>query len=281
MGIFGPDIEQLEDDGDVDGLVRALDHRRAVIRLEAIEALDRLGDPRSLEPLFGVSDDRDWRVRVAALEAMSAHRDKRAISRLIERLEDPKPRVRQAAVDGLRYFDDERIAEPLIERLGDYDLTVARNTANILSELKETEAVEPMLELFERSKQVMDHSTSALVADSLGHLGDDRAMEPLIECLDREEGRIIRIGAALALGKLRAPAALDPLLKLLKDKDLFVCKAALGALQRMGDTPAILRRISGRTPPGASSSWVKGMRERPEPLRRPASRSRPDGCYEM
>ena len=55
-------------------------------------------------------------------------------------------------------------------------------------------------------------------------VGDERAVEPLIEVLKDEDGHI-RSGAAWALGKIRDKRAEEPLVEALKDENEGVRRA--------------------------------------------------------
>jgi HEAT repeat protein len=56
VGIFSrkPNIEKLKTEKNVEGLVKALEHKDPLVRSEAIYALGELGDRRALEPLIAV-----------------------------------------------------------------------------------------------------------------------------------------------------------------------------------------------------------------------------------
>jgi HEAT repeat protein len=76
-------------------------------------------------------------------------------------------------------------------------------------------------------------------AQSLGAIGTEQAVEPLLELLQRgSEDRIVRTAAAEALGKLRASAATTPLCAALRDPVWHVRYAAAVALGRIGDPSA-------------------------------------------
>jgi HEAT repeat protein len=77
--------------------------------------------------------------------------------------------------------------------------------------------------------------TAAMV---LGEIGDPRAIQPLILALSDEDIGV-RQSAAEALGALKADAAIPSLVKLLQDPSPVVRSSALTGLDRMG-TPAAL-----------------------------------------
>jgi HEAT repeat protein len=86
------------------------------------------------------------------------------------------------------------------------------------------------------------------LAAALGKLGDPRAAPALIGLL-RSKDNYTRIEAIQALGLLRAPAAVEPLLKLASEEDTepFLSKKAIEALGRIGDAravPVLLRMLT-------------------------------------
>ncbi|HYI00339.1 HEAT repeat domain-containing protein [Hyalangium sp.] len=78
------------------------------------------------------------------------------------------------------------------------------------------------------------------LAAALGKLGDPRAAPALTELL-RAKDSYTRIEAIQALGILRAPGAVEPLLKLASNEDAepFLSKKAIEALGRIGDPRAV------------------------------------------
>ncbi|MFB0563700.1 MAG: HEAT repeat domain-containing protein [Candidatus Lokiarchaeia archaeon] len=72
----------------------------------------------------------------------------------------------------------------------------------------------------------------------LGRMGDRRAVEPLIRVL-KDKGSDIRQWAAYALGELGDLRALDPLLQALRDTEWEVRKKATIALGKLGDVSAV------------------------------------------
>ena len=65
MGLFGkePDVRQMQDSGDIDGLIKALKHHKEQVRRQAAEALGRLKGARSIDPLLEALNDRSDEVR--------------------------------------------------------------------------------------------------------------------------------------------------------------------------------------------------------------------------
>ncbi len=87
-----------------------------------------------------------------------------------------------------------------------------------------------------------DETISANAADSLGELGDPRAVEPLIKTLQGGY-KSAQIAAAKALGKLGDPSAVEPLIEKLSSKywepPYALREAVAEALGALGDKRAI------------------------------------------
>jgi hypothetical protein len=72
-------------------------------------------------------------------------------------------------------------------------------------------------------------------AQELGNLGDQRAVKPLIELVQRVNlDKKLRLAALEALGKLGDSQAIAPLMGVLKDDDLEVSETAARTLEKLG-----------------------------------------------
>jgi HEAT repeat protein len=75
-------------------------------------------------------------------------------------------------------------------------------------------------------------------AETLGKLGDPRAVKPLIAAL-KDENAEVRQAAAEALGEIGDPHAVEPLIAVLKDENAEVRQAAAEALGEIGDSHVV------------------------------------------
>ncbi|HEX9697363.1 MAG TPA: HEAT repeat domain-containing protein [Actinomycetota bacterium] len=67
-----PNVEDLEATRDVEGLIKALGHKkRSDLRRAAAEALGKLGDARAVEPLIAALADKSGPARETAAEALN------------------------------------------------------------------------------------------------------------------------------------------------------------------------------------------------------------------
>lgn len=82
MGLFGsflkPNVEKMEKDRDVEGLITALKHKDVCVRLGAAAALARIGDARGVGPLTQALKDGDVRVQKAMREALEKIKAKKS-----------------------------------------------------------------------------------------------------------------------------------------------------------------------------------------------------------
>ncbi|MGB9200863.1 HEAT repeat domain-containing protein, partial [Methanobacterium sp.] len=72
-------IEEMEENGDVEGLIHSLKDDSENVRKEAMNALERIGDPRATEPLIDLLLDPDITIQEEAITALGRIRDKRAV----------------------------------------------------------------------------------------------------------------------------------------------------------------------------------------------------------
>ena len=121
IGKIKPNIDRLEKNRDVEGLISALKFKDCNVRKEAAAALKKIGDTRALFPLIDVLEYRDWHdfyavmgsVRETAAEALGVLRDSRAVEPLIKSLNDKDEEVRWKAAWALGNIGDIRAVEPL------------------------------------------------------------------------------------------------------------------------------------------------------------------------
>ena len=68
MPLFGPpNVKKLIAKGNVKGLIKALGYDKdRIVRVNAVEALGKIGDTRAVEPLIAALKDKDKDVRIAA-----------------------------------------------------------------------------------------------------------------------------------------------------------------------------------------------------------------------
>jgi HEAT repeat protein len=272
MGLFGskaPDIERLEQDKDVEGLINALKYNDAVIKINAMGALARMRDARAIERI--VPFLREPFFQMYAVMALANIGDP-AVPALIRSLDDKSPMMRAGATRTLRDISDGRAIEPLIKLLKENNKNVKIEAMYALGRAKDPRAIEPILKVLANDAAVNEAAGDSLVligepavwplinalksgsmpvkADiyrTLVKIGKP-AVEPLVKSLG-DSNPAIRSGAAIILGKLGDARAVEPLLEMLRqdkmerilqsDSASYTMRTIENALVAVGE-PAIM-----------------------------------------
>jgi HEAT repeat protein len=213
--------------------IAALKDEDWAIREEAAVALGTFRDPRAVVPLVSLLRDTDRAVREAAISALTAIGEP-SVPALGLCLSDPQPGVQEAASSVLASIADGRVLAPLITALVNRDWIVRMHAAKALGKIKDSDAIEPLIPLLQdKVKAVREEATAALAA-----IGDE-ALPSLVEALNQSEW-LVRLHAVEALGKMRSPEAVEPLLSaLFNDHDQAVREDVVRALGQVGDGRAV------------------------------------------
>ena len=108
-----PNVEKLAENGDVEGLIRALEYKKdTVVRFSAAIGLGIFGDEGAVEPLIKALGDIDNDVRAHATEALG-RLGKIAVKPLIKALEHSDMFVRGQAANALGLIGDKTALKSL------------------------------------------------------------------------------------------------------------------------------------------------------------------------
>ena len=118
-GSFNPDVEKLENEGDVNGLIKTLKKGDNKNRALAARALGRFKDQKVVQALIEALDYDDSDVRWNAASSLGKIGDSDATPFLLKHLRDEKWYVRQHTAEALGEIGDERALLPLLESLKD------------------------------------------------------------------------------------------------------------------------------------------------------------------
>ena len=241
------------------------------LHYSAIQALAFLGDSRAVKPLMRAlrSRDEDVRDRAAfALGRIGMTGDLRVVEPLIQALHDKQEGVRRTATFWLGMLKDKRATAPLIQVLidthrRDYE---REDAAKALGELADLQALQVLLKVLRESGSMLGyHAGKAIVeiketsvvpevidilmdkdspgrgyaAWTLGNLGDERAVQPLIDVATNEVGQSVRWYALQGLAELKDRKAYDAAFACLYDEDDMVRSCAAQALGGIGDPRAV------------------------------------------
>lgn len=211
-------LGQLREPSSLEPLARTLQSdTESEVRLRALDVLIWSGDPRAQQPLLAALRDPDIFVWSSAASGLSLFKDG-ALAPLLILLNDQIPSVRAAAAQALAAIGDPQAAEPLLAALNDENESVRLRVRHALGELREARAVEPLI-------ASLGDGHEPVTVRALGRIGDPRAVEPLLALL---KGRQVEISnwellkaVAHALERINDPRAIDPLMQLLTGPDLL------------------------------------------------------------
>jgi HEAT repeat protein len=183
-------------------------------------SIENLKNDRNIEGLIRLLEDEDHSVREQAILALAEIGDASCALPIAQRLQDKYLNNRIAACSALIQIGNQ-VVEPLIEVLKDQNWIVREGAVQALEKIEDTQAIYPLIE-------ALKDTNRKKVSDALRRIGP-AAFEPLIEALKNEDSRI-RGGAAMVLGEMKNPAAMDSLVKVTKDKDPLVRQLASSAI---------------------------------------------------
>lgn len=205
----------------VTSLVTALTDGSPEVRTSAAEALGEIADPRAVEPLIAA---------LARPEASSPDPSEESPA--------PRMRTRKTVADALGKIGDPRAVEPLIDALLDDDRFVRASAAAALGRIADARAVEPLADA-----AVTDEYSgvqSAAVA-ALGEIGDPGGVDALSLIVTDPRHGILHWKAAQALGRIGDPRGADALIDLMEHPDtrFYVRDAAIAALGEVKNPSAV------------------------------------------
>jgi tetratricopeptide (TPR) repeat protein/HEAT repeat protein len=168
-------VEPAKDVRRVGTLQESLDRE---VRVDALVAAGRLGDPAVLGDVLPLMEHGESAMREAATFAIGRSGDRRAVAPLLKALDDRRPSVEVLACLGLAQIDDARVGPALIKVLADtHRHDGVRAACGYALGARRLAAGVPAL-----LAALADNRGEAqrLAAWALGQIGDPRALGPLL-----------------------------------------------------------------------------------------------------
>ena len=256
-----------------DPLIGLLTDENGHVRSTAAEALARMKSKKAVAPLLALLADEYTSVQDSAIQALAAIGDEsvldglirdfssseafmrrnialllgkfpaeRAVDALVFALKDEEPEVRKAVVQALGATPNAKALRPLKLAITDDDAEVRMLAAEALGAVGTVEARDALVLLLEDA----DLWVRAAAARCLGEIGGESEAALLTSRLETATD-IFLLALIDALGKLKFPQALGPLLKLADHPDPEVRKTVLAALAAYGGEPVrhtLIARLS-------------------------------------
>jgi HEAT repeat protein len=254
--------------------IAALEDEDWAVREDAAVTLGAYKDVRAIEPLIGVLRDEDRAVRQAAVGALQAI-GKPAVESLGRCLDDPSLQVQEAAAAVLALHADARVLQPLAAALASSDWIVRMHAAKAIGRIGNLDAVALLVPLLQdKVKAVRAEAASALAAIGTA------SIPSLVQAL-RHDDWLVRLHAVEALGKLRSPDAVEPLLfALFNDHDSAVREDVVRALGDIGDASAVEYLFQVLNEPGLRPLAVEALGKIKDQRAVPVLQAIVTGCAE-
>lgn len=167
----------------------------------------------ALETLVRYYRARDERETVVVTERMAKNKSPLAVDELLEALKDPRFNVRFEAIISIAHMDsDPRLVRALCEFVEGTELSLSVIAAWALGRIGDSYAIESLRHgLDSPYRSIQAHSARAL-----GTLGDAKTAPLLLERLQTEGDRGLRIAYSSALGNLHVKEAIPTLFEILE-----------------------------------------------------------------
>jgi HEAT repeat protein len=218
----------------VEDLIPYLDNNDHNIVNDALWILEKIKDPRTIEPLANLFGDESISIRKKAAKALVQIGDP-ALPIILKQLEETDFKRRRIASSILPEFEDPSLAEILFNSIEDNDPIVRRNSARAIGILNVCNAVKPL----RKALKDEDWRVRQWAAASLGLISSKTgATQSLIKALN-DESEHVKYAAIIALGDNKSKSAVDRLLKILKNEDSIIRCAAIKALGNIGSQKAV------------------------------------------
>ena len=241
-------------------LVNALRSAHPLIRGRVAEVFAINRDKNAVPVLLEALRGEFFTVRARAAIALGNIGDNEILPDLLPLLKDPEGEVRNAACVAIGKFREPSTFDELANVLLDDPLIEVRHTAlKALGDSRHPAAVPYLMEAlrdsfwwFEREQSTRDLLTA------IENMGEP-VIEPLIEALGDREGTVRRF-AAMVLGRLRDPRAIEELGMTLYDLHHEVSLTAAEALAQFGgEAVAVLSGALKHPESGVRDAAIRGL----------------------
>lgn len=244
--------------------IAALRDEDWAIREEAATSLGTLCDSRAIEPLVSLLRDEDRSVRQAAIGALTKLGE-HAVPALAGCVTHPDVAVQEAAVGILAETGDARAVPVLLPLLRSQNWIVRSHAAKALGRIGAAETVTALLPLLQDKVKAVRVEAGL----ALARMGP-AAVADLVQALGHHEW-LVRLHAVEALGKMKSPDAVEPLLyTLFNDADAAVREDAVRALGDIGDRRAAEFLLKVIEEPGLRPIAIEALGQIGDPCAVPA-----------
>lgn len=256
--VVGPEAEIVHQIVDRYGVARRLSRRlRSDFwlgrRLRAAVALAEIGDEGSAEELISHLDDPEPEIRIQAARGLGRMGWAPALDAIVARFSVETPWVRARFADTLIGFGREA-TWPLLAYLRinhRFEQAGAVSAISALASIGDDQAVEPLIELLEAAE---DTEIKIATVEALGFIGGAVAAPALRNAFEHHDWRL-RAKAATALGEVGDTFSLVQLTRALGDQNWWVRRNSAAALVRIpGGLEALYGALASPDPFAADAA---------------------------
>ncbi len=271
-----------EVEGVVGALLEAASDPDRSVQSAALASLAAVADPRAREAIIAAMDDP--KTRYAAVAAAASQKSEAVVSALIKMLDDADPRIVAAACRSLGQQKAAAAIEPLKALQAHPDAQVAQAAIDALKLIGELTPVDAALAKVAVSDFYQQDELNALVrsrdpravpalvaalksgrsarsiapiAGALGKLGDQAAVEPLLDFMRYNHD--VPEEVYRALGELGDPRAVEPLEQALPRSQRFTVQLALIRLGVAGILEQLIERLERAAEPHQKRQIIEAL----------------------
>ncbi len=211
----------------VETLLAALQDENVDVRSMAAWALSEIKDVRAIDPLIqALPKDLNGKIATAVCQMGSA-----AVDPLIHAMEDGREDIKKKAQILLKRIQDPHSEESLVASLSDDDSATRIHASWELKGLIREKKTPAILEALLASLNDVEAEVRNNCAEALGEIKEPRAVDPLMAAL---KDPLTLKSAARSLGEIKDARAIPALLKIMADPDKQNRECAAAALARIG-----------------------------------------------
>ena len=195
-------IEALSGIGDqraISALEKQMEDPSKLVQVTAAAALHKMGKGNPRNIIINALTDIDAATRRVAAKAVWEIIDDPPLSLLLKAMKDVDPDVRNYATMSAGKTRNPEAIEPLIKALKDDEDDRVRDSAAKALHLIGTPAVDPLIKELEGTK---DMEILIRIAQTLGDIGDKRAIKPLEKVYNEATNPLLKNETAKALNKI-------------------------------------------------------------------------------
>lgn len=241
----GLELSYIDLENEITDLLNGLKSNDSEVRKMALIKLSSMLNPKSqrhphklvrnivlkigIDPIVETLKNGDRNSKVSATWCLGYLDDEIAVKPLISSLSDEEV----AVACGINLVKLKRFSTvPLINILSSEDKKMLNGAVNSLGEIGDERAVEPLLNL------LISNSKIYAVSNALSNIKSKKTVEPLINLLRNDDKNIKRQSTTI-LGNIGDKRAIDPLIEILNDNDAYLRVRAVKSLGQINDDKVI------------------------------------------